>query len=118
MSTIRISGSESVLWFYFSYLFVVAYIFGGTLIANMVSVMNKQGRQMIMDIALANKSKLVKYANLSARQRLREYFKKLKKNTLGDGGADAAQAAGTALKRYSYYAHFMRTIVLFFSSLL
>jgi ABC-type polysaccharide/polyol phosphate export permease len=82
INTIRLQESEGVLWYFFSYIYLVLFLFGSTLIASVASVMDGHAKAMIRDIASANKSVVDRYAFLARRQRLRIWFKVLKKNTV------------------------------------
>ena len=96
-NTVRLKKQEGVVWYFFSYVYFVVFLLGSTLIASVASVMDKHAKAMVRDIASANRSVIERYALLSRRQRLRNWFKRLKKNTV-DSGIALTQAPGQTMK--------------------
>ena len=96
-NTVRLQKSEGAVWYFFSYVYFVVFLLGSTLIASVVSALDQHAKAMVRDIAAANKAVLERYVVLNRRQRLRKYFRRLKRNT-SDEGEGAVQPAGAIQK--------------------
>jgi Ion transport protein len=99
INTIRLQGHEGVLWYFFSYVYFVVFLLGSTLIASVASVLDGHAKAMVRDIAGSNKSIVDRYAILSRRERLRGWFKRLKKNTIETGDAMNQKGGKVKVKR-------------------
>lgn len=99
VNTIRRQEQEGPLWYFFSYVYLIVFLLGSTLIASVVSVLDGHAKAMIRDIAGSNKSVVNRYVILSRRERLRVWFKRLKKNTIETGEGSTQKEGNTKLKR-------------------
>jgi Ion transport protein len=99
INTVHRTQRQGVIWYFFSYVYIVVFLLGSALIASVASVLDGHAKAMIRDIAGSNKSIVDRYVILSRRERLRVWFKKLKKNTIESGVNTSLIGGKSKLKR-------------------
>lgn len=96
IDTIR-RGSHAVLIFFFTFLLLTGVIPAATVLASLITVMERNANVMLKDIAEDNKNKIERVGDISLVSQVRTVFRLLKKNTLET--ADSKLIKDAAVKR-------------------